>query len=503
MYTLEVLSSVSRVTSKPAGIDYGFTVDAQGGTTVHTDRKSRFPAFQDVTLTVAPPSSQLVPQEFLGWKEWHAGADGQFDWYPVDGCDDSSALTCSITLSEPDTYVVPTFEPKPVSGAQTFGNGDGVLAKNPTAVGGDGVNTATGSYHTSATDLSLPGDGVPFTLTRSYNSADRAAGPFGPGWTSSLGWRVVDLDGYAIVRDGSGQQLVYTQQQDGTFRGPGGALATLSSTDDGYEVVTSDQRHYRFDGDGRLVSAKDGGRGLTLAYAGGHLSSVTDSAGHTVSVSTGSDGLIEAVTLPDGTTARYGYDGGLLTSVTTAAGVTRYAYDADDNLATVVGQDGSTLVRNRYGAQGRVVRQTDARGRTTSFDWDAGTSTAMITDAKGTVRRDVYDDDTLTEKIDTYGGMTSYTYNASLDLTSVIDSLGNTTTMTYDGSHNLLSRTGAAPLPYKQSWTYDQRNNVTSYTDPQGNTTRYDYNSAGTLVRVDEPSAGTARVQPGTWRVVG
>jgi YD repeat-containing protein len=503
-YTLEVLSSVSRVTSKPQGIDYGFTVDAQGATTVYNDRKSRFPAFQDVTLTVTPPSSQLVPQVFLGWKQWHAGADGQFDWYPVNGCDDAAATTCAITLSEPDTYVVPVFEPKPVSGAQTFGNGDGVLARNPTATAGDGVNTATGSYHTSATDLSLSGDGVPFALTRSYNSADHASGPFGTGWTSSLGWRIVDLDGYALVRDGSGQQLVYTEQPDGSFRGPGGGLATLSSTDGGYELLTADRTHYRFDGDGRLLSIKDDAKqGLTLQYADGHLSGVTDSAGHTVSVSSGSDGLVDAVTLPDGTSARYGYDQGRLTSVTTAAGVTRYAYDADGNLATVVAPDGSTLVRNRYGSQGRVLRQTDARGRTTSFAWDAPSSTATITDPKGTIHRDVYTDNTLTERVDSYGGMTTFTYNASLDLTSVIDSLGNTTTMTYDDRHNLLTRSGSAPLPYEVSWTYDDRNHVTSYTDAQGNTTRYEYNAAGTLVRVAEPTTGGNRSQPGTWRVVG
>jgi YD repeat-containing protein len=396
------------------------------------------------------------------------------------------------------------FEPKPVSGAQTFGNGDGVLARNPTATAGDGVNTASGSYHTSATDLSLSGDGVPFALTRSYNSADRAVGPFGTGWASSLSWRIVDLDGYALVRDGSGQQLVYTEQPDGTFRGPGGSLATLARTDNGYEVVTSDRSHYRFDGDGRLVSAKDDAKqGLTLRYSDGRMSSVTDSAGHTVSVTSGSDGLIGAVMLPDGTSARYAYDQGRLVSVTNSAGTTRYGYDDDGNLTTIVAPDGTTLVQNRYGAKGRVLRQTDAHGRTTSFAWDAASSTATVTDPKGTIRRDVYTDNTLTERVDSYGGMTTFTYNASLDLTSVIDSLGNTTTMTYDDRHNVLTRAGSAPLPYKVAWTYDDRNHVTSYTDAQGNTTRYEYDGAGKLLRVVEPAAGAARTQPGTWRIVG
>ena len=47
------------------------------------------------------------------------------------------------------------------------------------------VNTLLGNYYSAVTDARLPGIGIPFAFTRSYNSRDPASGPIGVGWTHS------------------------------------------------------------------------------------------------------------------------------------------------------------------------------------------------------------------------------------------------------------------------------------------------------------------------------
>lgn len=62
----------------------------------------------------------------------------------------------------------------------------------PSVEAGDSVNTDTGDFSTSATDLSVPGAGIPLTLTRSYssiaaqNGSGGSAGALGYGWSYNL-----------------------------------------------------------------------------------------------------------------------------------------------------------------------------------------------------------------------------------------------------------------------------------------------------------------------------
>ena len=67
-----------------------------------------------------------------------------------------------------------------------------VFANTHTLVRADPVNTATGSFVHRVDDVSTPGRGVEFSLSRSYDSQVSAVpGPFGPGWGWNLGERIV------------------------------------------------------------------------------------------------------------------------------------------------------------------------------------------------------------------------------------------------------------------------------------------------------------------------
>jgi hypothetical protein len=71
---------------------------------------------------------------------------------------------------------------------QTFGTGEdgvGIHGKGGSGLFADPVNSRTGAFQTSVSDLDLPATGVPFAWSRSYTSADSTVGRLGPGWSDS------------------------------------------------------------------------------------------------------------------------------------------------------------------------------------------------------------------------------------------------------------------------------------------------------------------------------
>jgi RHS repeat-associated protein len=390
---------------------------------------------------------------------------------------------------------------------QILGGGGGLHANNPAGFNAEPVNTATGNYYTSVTDLRLPGIGVPFAFTRSYNSLDAASGPLGPGWTHSYAAGLtIKPNGDVVFRAEDGQQVEYTRQGDGTFLGAAGTLSALTQVTGGYELLRKDQVRYAFDTSGLLTSIRDrNGQGLSFAYVGGKLSTITDSAGRAITLFYNAEGLLSQVALPDGRSVGYGYTGGRLAAVTDARnGVTNYTYEAHGWLKTIVDQNTHTVVTNTYGNDGRVIEQLDARGKRSTFDWNAATRTSTMTDARQNLWKDVYTKYALTKRINPLGNTTEYGYDGQYNLTSVKDPRGNITTMTYDPPGNMRSRTPPASLGYApERWTYTALNDVDLYTDRKGNITDLDYDPAGNLTAITQPGAIITQFEtyPGTGLV--
>jgi RHS repeat-associated protein len=382
---------------------------------------------------------------------------------------------------------------------QSYGRpGSTPYGHNPTSVTADPVNTLTGAYWTQATDLRLPGIGVPFALTRAYTSINRSGGPFGPGWTFSYQMQLTQSDkGDLTLQTDQGAQLAFQMESTGLFVGAPGVNAILRQTPTGFEVVRNDQTHLFFDTAGHLQAILDrNGQGLHMTDdAAGNLTRITDSAGRVITF--GYDPgttLITSVTLPDGRSVHYGYTSGLLTTVTDpAGGKTIYSYDSADRLTSIVDPNGHTRVSNVYGAGGRVTAQTDALGHTSTFAWNPATSTSTMTDARGGTWQDIYSNNVLAARIDPLGDKTTYTYDGDLNLTSVTDANGNTTSYTYDIAGNEISQTDPAPLSYAKTWTYDALNDLTKFVDGRGHATTYGYDANGNRISMTAPGGQLTR----------
>jgi RHS repeat-associated protein len=367
----------------------------------------------------------------------------------------------------------------------------------------DPINTATGAYENNATDVSLPGAGVTFNLAREYSSDNTAIGEFGIGWQANLTASLTVLaDGDAQINAGTGADVIFHAQPDGTFVAPPEVRATLTQLGNGdWQLATNTQVVSLFDSNGRLISQVDRtGLGLTYAYDGsGNLTSVTDAEGRVTTFTRGTtdaaNGLITAVHVSDGRSWAYSYayatDGTTptLTSVTDpSAGVTTYTYDDAAQLATVTDPNGHQVVAVSY-SNGQVSSLSEAASGTPGYySWNSNTGTAVTTDARGGSWSDTYIGNELTSETDPLGDTTQYRYDSSGNKTEVIDPDGNTTTFTYDANGNVLTQTD--PLGGVTTSTYDANNNLLSQTDPLGRTTSYTYDTSGQKTSEADPAGG-------------
>jgi RHS repeat-associated protein len=396
---------------------------------------------------------------------------------------------CSTNSDFLDFFTLVTLVPGiTIPPGQLLGSGSGVDGANPVGLQAEPVNTSTGNFYTSSTDLQLAGIGLPFAFARSYNSADATVGPLGRGWTFDYN-AFLDIAGSGDVtlHTGDGQQLGFTLQTDGSYLGdPGVRDALVQNTGGTYTLTRRDQATFDFDSSGELTSMSDrNGQGLTFAYTSGNLTSITDSAGRTITL-TYTSGLLTNVALPDLRDVSYAYTGGLLTTFTDVRGNTvTYTYDTGSRLATITDQLNHTVVSNVYGTDGRVTQQTDGRGHTSYFAWDPDTQTATYTDPRGHDWQDIYSGGSLVEQIDSLGNSTRYAYDLNFNRASVIDPDGNLTTHLYDSTGNLVAKFDA--LGNETTFTYDALNDLTSVTDPLGNETTYDYDTAGNLIDTIRP----------------
>lgn len=381
---------------------------------------------------------------------------------------------------------------------QSIGCGDSGLqyAVNASTCLADPVNSATGSGTDSTTDLDLPGTGVSFAFVRSYNSLDPNAGPFGIGWTHSYNASLtIRSGGDVMARAGDGQQLEFIKNADGSFTPYAGGRATLTPISGGYELVTYDQVHYRFDSNGKLTSLQDrNGQGLSFAYDGsGRLSTVTDAANRQVTLTYNGSGLLTQIAAPGSRTVGYGYTSGRLTSVTDAAGkVWTYTYDQYGFLEKEIDPLQHTVYRNVYGSDGRVTEQYDALDHKTTFSWDPSTQAQTATDARNDVWKDVYSNNVLQERIDPLSNQTQLDHDTDLNTSSVTGPSGATTNLTYDGKGNLTHAVAPASLDADKTLAYDSQNNVTSVTDARGKVTTYGYDSAGNNTTITQEGVTVA-----------
>ena len=353
----------------------------------------------------------------------------------------------------------------------------------------------TGSYTTQATDFTLPGRILSVSFTRTYNSDDKAGGPFGYAWSHNYHWRLRDYGTSVEIRGGDGSRDVYTQNPDGSYADPPDVFATLVKNGDGsFTLTQKGQRMFEFGSDGLLSRIHEpAGNQITLAYTGALLTTITDPVGHQLTFTYNPDNTISQIQDSSGRKVTYTYDTtGRLITVTDKIGNTTgqdpnlhrwtYGYDGTTHrLTTITDPDGRVRISNTYDTSGRVIQQRDALQKLTTFAYT--TNQTVITDPRLVQITENFDGRTRTlNRSEVVNGTTlsqSVTYDTSGNVTASVDRNGKETDFTYDTHGNLKTRTDPQIDPqtprYITSYDYDTKNNLIQITDAKGFLANYTY----------------------------
>jgi RHS repeat-associated protein len=392
-------------------------------------------------------------------------------------------------------------------------------------------NLKLGNFKLSFTDLSLPVNGIPITVSRTYDTLDSArSGDFGYGWRleygntdlrSSVPLTGAEQDGlfnpyqggtvvFVTVPGGRRESFAFAPQAAGglagsflgivnpAFQAAPGVTDTLTvdsadlrQFDDGtygdwgggypynpadpvfgghFYLTTKDGIVYTIDGlSGKLESVSDrNGNQLNFTAAG-----ILSNSGEQVTFQRDPEGRITSASDPAGHAITYTYDAnGDLTSVTDRDGnTTRLTYRADrpHYLDQVSDPLGRTGSKSTYDDQGRLTNVINTSGKAVTLAYDPTHFTDSVTDA--------------------LGNPTTYEYDQRGNIVTQIDALGNVTRRTFDDQNRLLSETD--PFGHTTSYTYDAAGRVLTTTDPLGKVTRNTYNGLGEVLTTTDPLGNT------------
>jgi RHS repeat-associated protein len=395
-------------------------------------------------------------------------------------------------------------------GAESNGGGNDAELGCYQACSGDPVNTATGDYWQSTTDLAIPGRGPGLAMSRTYNSLGASkASPIGYGWRLSYGMSLVNDPPFATVTNENGSETEFQLAPGGAYIAPPRVLATLVKNGDGTWTYKVRARiTYTFNGAGQLTKIADlNGNATTLAYNGAaQLASASDGVGRSLSFGYNGSGQLTTVSDSSGRSVTYGYDAaGDLRTVTDVRGHPwQYTYDPNHRLLTERDANNNVVLTLTYDSYNRVRTQADALTRTTTYVYSnccGGVADEItdVTNPRGYVTRYEYDTGGLLMKETRAFGTASqaswtYTYDPYvLGPASVTDPNNHTATATYDHQGNVTSTRSA--LGRTTSATYDSLNDLKTFKDGVGTTTTYTYDARGNLVSHSTPLVGSSPLQ--------
>lgn len=357
---------------------------------------------------------------------------------------------CGCSNPAPGGIMIATEEVCPK--CETIGDFGGIVQDS----GPNSVLLHSGEFHLREVDLSIPGRGFDWQLSRTYRSGITHEGPLGHNWELNYDRRLVTVteENKDLIGDSFGEI-----QPGDVIRMDGDGRADLYAVDGGeFDAPTGFYTELTESNNGSLTERDP--VGTTVRYTkpdpsgNSNMSSISDRYGNTM---------------------RFEYDAsGRLTRVLDTYGrPIDYVYDEDGHLNEVTDFSGRTIELD-YNAAGDLVGVTSpsVENTVTGNDFPQGRTTRYTYSSGGP-------DPTLEHDLLTLTAPNEVAASGPARLQLTYDAQGRVTGQTLGG-------TNASGIPAGGPIAYQYSSNKTTVTDRNGNTTEYEFNAAGNILVMRE-----------------
>jgi RHS repeat-associated protein len=323
---------------------------------------------------------------------------------------------------------------------------------------------------------------------------------------ANLFWSIPD-GAYAGLNPPAGDFSKLVRNQDGTFSRtyPNGAVILFNSA--GRQVAAVDangnRTSYEYDNLGRIIAVVDPvGLRTAYNYAGDFLQTVIDPDGR-ITTYNYSNGVLSGIQYPDGSTVGYGYDAqGVMISETDQRGdTTTYAYNANGSLSGASLPDGSSVKLDAARSLGLQTFGVDLGAPSETKFVAPEDRVSQMTDAKGNIAyQEVNEFGAVISTIDPLERLTRYERDENNRVTRISQPNSVTgdgtvvTDLAWDDKGNLTQKKEAVGTPLERTVSYEYNhplNKVTRSVDPAGKATTYSYNAAGNLLSQVNPDGSS------------
>ena len=285
------------------------------------------------------------------------------------------------------------------------------LGTEPYYVFHGNTNISNGNLVLNYTDVTLPGRGIPITITRTYNLRSDEVTAVGKRWRSNTMMRLNTINKEIVqLVDGDGTTKTYLRVADDNYRAPVGVYDKLTFKDDIYTLEEKSGVKYNFTIDGLLKEIVDKNKTniTSFSYQDSRLDTIRDASGRYVSFGY-DNGKLKSITGNEITGVYYDYNGDEMVSVSrkdssgNILNKTVYSYDDTTNSMTITDYKGNTTTLTYFntpelGRQVKSIQNTltventtthvlEPKTATTLFDYYKPTASvlATITDPKGQI----------------------------------------------------------------------------------------------------------------------
>lgn len=384
----------------------------------------------------------------------------------------------------------------------------------------DPIDTSTGAHVINLSYLTQYGDQT-FSFDLSYDSSRLCEGEMGTGWYHNYEKKIEpQSDGTLRYYTTPSTYVEFLQDETGnyitTMQGKENWIITKGPPQGVYYVdlgINGTESYYP-SGELRYMKSHTG-KYLFFSYGSQSMTVFESVSGKSLTVTYDTQGRISNVSgatpTETGTgSVQFTYDeNNHLTAITGPDSKTiQYTYDTEGHVLTGTDGDDVRYFTDTY-ENGRVVRQVDGDGNTTSFSYDfpsPGNSRVTINDRNENTAVHTFDAQSrLIRNEDQDGNITTYAYDANGNITEETDGNGNKTERTYNNNNQVLTEThplnqttyctthytydSNGNLTHQEnpdggeiSYTYRSDNQIASTTDELGNTTTYTYNADDQLI---------------------